>query len=139
MFLVRLVYASKVSEHFQPSDIETILKSAKDNNKRHGVSGILCFNHKYFLQCLEGSRAKVNEIFNIISRDPRHKEIVLLEYQTINYREFADWSMAYVPASILALDITFNYSTSQDLNPYEMSGESALQMLLALRSSVPSV
>lgn len=139
MFLVRLVYASTVSEHFQSSDIENILSFAKQNNARNGVSGMLCFNHKYFLQCLEGSRAKVNDTYNLIARDPRHNNIVLLDYQTITKREFSGWSMGYVPASVLALDITFNYSTSNDFNPYEMSGESAYQMLLTLRTTVPAI
>lgn len=139
MFLVRLVYASTVSEQFQPTDIERILKFAKENNARNGVTGMLCFNHKYFLQCLEGSRSKVNDTYNLIARDPRHKDIVLLDYQTITYREFSDWSMGYVPASKLTSDITFNFSSSNDFNPYTMSGESSSQLLLALRGTVPAI
>lgn len=139
MYLVRLVYASTVNEHFKSADIEKILAFAKDNNARNCVTGMLCFNHKYFLQCLEGSRAKVNETYNQISRDNRHKDIILLDYQVITYREFSDWSMGYIPTSKLTNDITFNFSRTNEFNPYELSGESAWQMLLALRSTVPAL
>lgn len=62
MFLVRLVYASQISDHFSADDIESILKKARKNNKKLNVTGLLCFNRKYFLQCLEGSRTNVNTI-----------------------------------------------------------------------------
>lgn len=56
MFLTRLIYTSSVSEQFSPDDISTILDAARNNNQKFNVTGMLCFNRKYFLQCLEGSR-----------------------------------------------------------------------------------
>jgi hypothetical protein len=57
MFLVRLIYASTVADTFKPTDIECILTTARKKNKQHGLTGMLCFNSRYFLQCLEGSRS----------------------------------------------------------------------------------
>ncbi|MFT6154311.1 MAG: hypothetical protein ACJA1X_001663 [Bermanella sp.] len=56
MFLTRLVYASTISENFNCDDIEGILAVARKNNKQNNITGMLCFNRKYFLQCLKGSR-----------------------------------------------------------------------------------
>lgn len=71
MFLTRLVYASTISESFTPDDIESILIAARKNNIKTNVTGILCFNRKYFLQCLEGSRTAVNKTYHHILNDPK--------------------------------------------------------------------
>lgn len=133
MYLVRLVYASSIGESFNPDDIEQILESARKNNKRENVTGLLCFNRKYFLQCLEGSRAKVNRIYHSILNDNRHKDIIILDYKEIVGREFDRWSMGYVPESSLTEPVNLKYSGGNQFKPYEMSGDSANQMMLAFR------
>ena len=55
MILVRLIYTSTVTEDFVPAEIDHILKTARANNKNRNVTGLLCFNNTFFLQCLEGS------------------------------------------------------------------------------------
>jgi hypothetical protein len=133
MFLTRLVYASTISENFSSSDIEEILKSARKHNKINNVTGMLCFNRKFFLQCLEGSRTKVNEAYHKILNDNRHSKIVLLDYKEIDMREFSNWSMGFMPESSLTAPINLKYSGRGEFLPYEMSGESAHQMMLELR------
>ena len=41
MFLVRLIYASKISDGFAPKDIESILQSARTYNVKTHVTGML--------------------------------------------------------------------------------------------------
>lgn len=41
MFLVRLIYASKISSDFGPEDIENILQSARTYNVKTNVTGML--------------------------------------------------------------------------------------------------
>ncbi|NIB42376.1 BLUF domain-containing protein [Pseudomaricurvus alkylphenolicus] len=137
MYLVRLIYTSRVSETFKSSDIEGILEVARGKNERNNVTGLLCFNRRFFLQCLEGSRAKVNQTYHQILNDPRHEEIVMLNYQEIISREFDRWNMGYMPESSLTYPINLKYSGTPEFDPYEMSGESAHQMMLALRDTVP--
>lgn len=139
MFLTRLVYTSTVSEEFSPTDIEEILVSARKNNSKACVTGMLCFNRKYFLQCLEGSRSKVNYVYHKILNDPRHSNIIMLNYQEISVREFSEWSMGYIPESSLTLPIIVKFSGSAEFNPYAISGESAYHMMLALKDFVPSI
>ena len=133
MFLTRLVYASTISDNFNCDDIEGILAAARKHNKRNHVTGMLCFNRKYFLQCLEGSRTKVNEAYHTILNDNRHSHIVLLDYKEIDVREFSHWSMGYMPDSSLTAPINLKYSGKGEFMPYEMSGESAHQMMLELK------
>lgn len=133
MFLTRLVYASTISEDFNCDDIEGILAVARKHNKRNNITGMLCFNRKYFLQCLEGSRTNVNNTYHKILNDSRHSHIVLLDYKEIYKREFSNWSMGYMPESSLTAPTSLRYSGHDVFVPYEMSGESAHQMMLELR------
>lgn len=139
MLLTRLTYTSMVSDNFLPNDIENILTTARKNNADSHVSGILCFNNKYFLQCLEGSRAEVNRIYNKILNDPRHTDVLILDYQEISEREFSEWSMGYMPETALTAPLNLRFSGYPEFNPYTMTGESAHRMMLAFKDCVPSV
>ena len=136
MYLVRLVYASKISAQFNEKDIVDILECARENNTKNHVTGLLCFSSSYFLQCLEGSRRSVNAIYQQILKDKRHENIVMLNYQEIIKREFSVWSMGYVPATALTRELNMAFSGTPEFSPYEMSGESAHQMMLALKESI---
>jgi len=139
MFLTRLVYTSTVAEHFSPLDIAEILEVARRNNSKVDVTGMLCFNNNYFLQCLEGPRTNVNKLYLNISGDPRHTDVILLNYEEITIREFSEWSMGYLPESSFSTPINLKFSRSSEFNPYEMLGESAYKLMLALRDTSPSV
>lgn len=139
MYLVRLIYVSEVERPVEVSDIEQILTSARVNNTAIGVTGMLCFHRKYFLQCLEGSRTRVNETYQRILKDPRHTNIVLLDYREIEHREFTEWSMGYMPESSLTEAINMKYSGTPEFTPYEMKGESCHQMMVELRQTVPVI
>lgn len=139
MFLVRLVYASTISTEFRPEDMNEILEKARHNNHKNDVTGALCFNRNYFLQCLEGSRTAVNMTYQKILKDPRHERVVLLEYQEIPRRHFKNWSMGYVPEKMLTDEINLMYSNSRKFDPYSMNGESAHGMMLELSDQIPMV
>jgi hypothetical protein len=139
MFLTRLVYTSTISEKFSDGDIANILDVAREKNKINNITGMLCFNRKYFLQCIEGSRTNVNETYRNILNDPRHDRIIMLDYKEIKAREFSKWAMGYMPESSLTAPINLKFSGGCDFNPYEMSGESAHQMMLSIKNSVPSI
>ncbi len=139
MFLTRLIYASTISEGFDLTTVENIIHAARENNQSLDVTGLLCFDHHFFLQCLEGSRTNVNHIYQRILNDKRHNNIIMLDYQEISAREFSNWSMGYIPSSSLTAPINLRYSGSSEFNPYKMSGESAYKLLLELKESLPSV
>ncbi|MFM2590307.1 BLUF domain-containing protein [Vibrio sp. TBV020] len=139
MFLTRLIYASSIAEGFNISDVENIIYSARENNSRLDVTGLLCFNQNYFLQCLEGSRTNVNHVYQQILNDHRHTKIIMLDYREISVREFSNWAMGYVPSTSMTAPINLRYSGSSEFNPYAMSGNSAHVLMLELRSSIPTV
>ncbi|WP_246128494.1 BLUF domain-containing protein [Pleionea sediminis] len=137
--MVRLLYISKTNGGFNSDGIESILASARKNNEKMDVTGMLCFSHKYFMQCLEGDRDNVNKIYHQIANDERHSDIVILQYSEIFTRDFSEWSMGYVPDTSITKELNLKYSNTAEFQPYLMAGESAHQFLLSLRDSLPSI
>lgn len=136
MRLVRLVYASRVAKSVDGAEIKKILKVSQDNNARDGISGMLCFSSKYFLQCLEGPRPAVNTAYNRILTDARHSEAELISFQEIARRDFANWSMGYTGEGLIARDTLFQFTPDGELHPTSLSADSAYAMLQALSEQV---
>jgi hypothetical protein len=102
MSLLRLAYISKSllsGDAREREHIADILMSSRRNNAEAEVTGALLATDECFAQVLEGERAAVEETYGRITRDPRHRDIVLLLTEPIEARQFPDWSMAYINPS----------------------------------------
>jgi len=126
--LVRLLYASR-AVNTSPEAIESILAQARQHNPENGITGILCYGGGIFLQAIEGGRMQVSELFGHIQKDPRHKDVALLEYEEIFERRFGGWSMGQVNLSKLNHSILLKYSEKPELDPYAVSGKVSLALL----------
>lgn len=71
-----------------------ILAVSRRNNRRVDVSGLLFFDGKRFLQALEGPADVVEETYERIRQDDRHRAAVVLSRRTVEEREFGPWEMA---------------------------------------------
>lgn len=136
MRLIRAIYASYKTDSLTREDIESILADSRANNARAEITGVLCFSHHYFLQCLEGSREQVNELYNKITRDSRHDEPFIIDYSEINERSFSSWAMGYVPDTAISRELILKYSPSGQFDPTQMSAASALGFLRSLTSTI---
>jgi len=139
MYLVQLIYASRRTKEFKADDIGEVLHVSRENNTKADVTGILCMGRDIFLQCLEGGRENVNEIYTRILRDDRHTDVVLLNYRDIMTRDFTQWEMAYIPEASITRAIMLMHSSDPEFDPYAMSGESCRRLLLALKEEVTTV
>lgn len=92
--LLQILYISTVSPT-EAVDLQSILAVARRNNQAEGITGLLMFNGKRFLQVLEGPAASVEQTFARIQRDARHRAHVVLSRKAVDRREFGDWSMAF--------------------------------------------
>ncbi|BFM51304.1 BLUF domain-containing protein [Marinomonas sp. THO17] len=136
MSLVCLLYASTISENFSPDDIKQILSSAERNNGKQHVTGMLTFDRRYFLQCLEGGRENVNQVYHRIARDPRHQRLEILDYQCVPHRAFANWNMGYLQNTQTLIELFYKYSPSNQFDPYQMSPEGAFMLLLDIKQEI---
>jgi hypothetical protein len=81
------------------ASVEQILVASQRNNARVGVTGALMFNSGCFAQVLEGGQSAVEDTFERIQRDMRHRETVVLLVEPTSRRAFSNWSMGYVGTS----------------------------------------
>ena len=127
--LVRLLYASRSAQPVAPEVIESILEQSRKHNPELGITGILCQSGEVFMQVLEGGRAPVNQLYNQIVRDERHRDVVLLHYEEIAERRFAGWTMGQVNLAKVNTSTLLKYCETPALDPYAMSGAAAMALL----------
>jgi hypothetical protein len=137
--LVRLLYVSRAANQQESAALtESIMAAARTYNPSNGITGVLCYGEGVFLQAIEGGREEINSLYNMILRDPRHENVVLMHYEEILERRFGGWTMGQVNLAKLNTSIVLKYSETPELNPYRMSGKVVLALLeeLMLTASI---
>jgi hypothetical protein len=132
--LVRLLYCSRAVDTSAEA-IEAILGQAHQHNPVTGITGIFCYGDGVFLQCIEGGRMQVSELFGTIQKDVRHKDVALLHFEEISERRFGGWSMGRVNISKLNQSALLKYSEKPELDPYSVSGRMSLALLEELAAT----
>jgi nitrogen-specific signal transduction histidine kinase/CheY-like chemotaxis protein len=91
-----LVYASRATDNFSEIDLIDILKLARRENEKAGITGVLIYHNSYFLQMLEGEFTTLNTLFHEhICKDTRHNNIVTLFQEFKPKRDFPNWNMGF--------------------------------------------
>jgi len=94
-----IVYCSQAAQHMDKEGLEKIIATAKHHNPIFGITGLLVFGSGIFFQWLEGPRDNVTSLFEIISADLRHSNVVLLTKEDeFRDRLFPNWDMELVAA-----------------------------------------
>jgi Sensors of blue-light using FAD len=77
-------------------EVESILATSARNNPERGITGLLLFNGRNFLQLLEGEESEVAALMERITQDPRHSGVSVLDRRAIAERACPDWAMKRV-------------------------------------------
>jgi uncharacterized membrane protein (DUF373 family) len=93
--MIQITYLSSATRAMSQGDLEDILKTARENNARLGITGMLLYGNKTFIQILEGEEGVVDELVKTIKRDPRHTNFQIVKKKPIDQHEYADWSMGF--------------------------------------------
>ncbi len=93
--MYNLLYTSTATQEVNYEILDTILQTARQNNVRLGITGMLLFNEGSFVQLLEGEEEKVKETFNKISLDNRHSNIEVVIEANASSRYFPNWQMGF--------------------------------------------
>ena len=100
---IRLLYLSAATTPFEQAALEALLEKSRANNEQVGITGALLYHDGSFLQVLEGPEGAVRSLFRVISRDPRHHSVYVVEDRPIAAPLFGAWSMGWVaPAAFVA-------------------------------------
>lgn len=131
---VRLLYVSKVAkiDTDLKKNLVDILDEAVDFNYRNGVMGVLYYGHGYFLQCIEGKKSVIDDLFfNKITNDKRHINCEVLYYIECNENLFSNWNMKFLPVNRKITEFFINYDL-EDFNPYLLTNETAVELVSIL-------
>lgn len=93
--MYRIMYLSTATVRFSDEELEQLLEVARKNNGEKNVTGLLIMKGRSFLQCLEGEKNDVLEIFGKIEKDERHDSIVQVVEEDETNRYFPKWFMGY--------------------------------------------
>ena len=77
-------------------EVDSILATSARNNPARGITGLLLFNGRNFLQLLEGEEGEVSGLMETITADPRHSGVSVLDRREIGQRACPDWAMKRV-------------------------------------------
>ena len=93
--MIQLAYLSATPVLLSADDIAQILLSSRSNNAKLEVTGLLVYKDGSVLQFLEGPDENVRKLFEKISQDKRHRNIILLYQKPIENRDFPEWTMGF--------------------------------------------
>jgi hypothetical protein len=89
---------------FDDVSLQELLQKARRHNSSVQVTGMLMYEKGVFLQALEGPREKVEALYQKISKDERHNNVMTIVDDDIKERHFGEWSMAYLRSEELKTD-----------------------------------
>ena len=78
-------------------DVQAILETSTRNNPSNGVTGLLLYNGRNFLQFLVGDHAELVALMSRIGKDHRHSGVSILHSATSSLRACPDWAMKRIP------------------------------------------
>ena len=95
--LKRIKYISRTSRTMSQDEVSELREVSVRNNVREGITGILIEVKGIFFQVMEGPGEAVDRLYERISKDDRHTEMLLLSsVDSLNMRMFPDWAMKTV-------------------------------------------
>jgi hypothetical protein len=113
--MIQLIYYSSASYPYSKEDLLEILNKSRENNERENITGILLYKDGSIMQVLEGDAEDVERRYAIISRDPRHKDVILVGEAEISERQFGDWTMGFRDLADSQLESLKGYNQSLNI------------------------
>lgn len=93
------VYVSSAVHRLPDTDLERLLRDARQFNAGAGVSGALLYHQGSFFQYLEGAPTDVDDAFRRVRASRLHHGIVELLHAPVAQRRFASWHMGFSHSS----------------------------------------
>jgi hypothetical protein len=90
----QIAYFSTAAEPQSTERLNDILITARTNNRRDSITGLLVAGGNRYMQVFEGPADAVKRLYTAIRRDPRHLCVTTLINRPVAERTFPRWSMA---------------------------------------------
>ena len=115
--MFRLIYRSTATQAMSAEEIALLLTNARRRNAVEGITGLLLYHNRQFLQVIEGNQNAVRECFDRVSSDTRHRGIRVLSEKPANTRAFTKWFMGYDDVKSLPPVARLGTLSSGPINP----------------------
>ena len=110
-------------------EIRQILTISRQRNAEVGITGALMFNKNCFAQVLKGPHDQLQETFERIQCDPRHSNVIILNFESMQTRHFSQWSMAYVSQEAADSAQFARIQKDSGFDPNQLTGERIYDLL----------
>ena len=98
--MYELLYCSSARPNLTADDIDNILKKSQDFNLEHSITGCLLYFDKQFIQLLEGNKDDIEQLYEVIKKDERHSNVLLMDESYKRFRFFPTWEMKFIELSL---------------------------------------
>lgn len=95
--IYELAYESVAKKGLPTTDIDEILETSRVRNSKSGITGCLVYYNRRFIQVLEGDQHAIQELYQKIKKDDRHRQVRIIAENAVEKRTFPEWGMAYFP------------------------------------------
>ena len=92
---IHLAYVSNAVAFMSLNELTAMLEQARQNNAELGITGMLLYKDKSFLQVLEGNADAVHGLYSRIQQDERHEKVKTLFDEPVEARDFPEWTMGF--------------------------------------------
>jgi hypothetical protein len=130
--MIHIVYMSRAVRPLSDKDLQELLDQCRRDNAARNVTGVLFYSHGNIAQLIEGDAEVLEPLFDVISRDGRHSNVVKLIDKPITVRSFSDWSMAFHPLEAGGFEALQGFLLPHHLPPSPSSLSIADAMLVDL-------
>lgn len=137
MPLYEIVYMSLACDAMSPDDLGALLDESRASNQAAGITGMLIYHEREFMQLLEGERAVIEALYERIEADARHQQVYRLWEGPIATRNFDDWTMAFVTLNDEAFKQHTGFASLKDEGLVALSRDNrGKKILLGLREEL---
>lgn len=126
--LSRLIYSSEPAQPLDDQQVMDILSTARRNNERNDVTGMLVFDSQAFLQVIEGGRDQLSALYASLVRDARHRRLTILGMGPVDERAFSSWQMGFAAAHAGHRSLFLKHGTSSRFEPDRLTAQAALAL-----------
>ena len=119
--LIQLIYSSRTTYPLNGKDLGSLVATAQVNNSTRGITGALCHASGTFLQCIEGERLAVNQLYLHLAKDKRHDEMEISTVSEIPERRFPNWTMGFFSYENEIGQLFLKHSRMAEFSPFSMN------------------
>ena len=138
MLIFHVIYVSTATEPLSSGQLQDLIHVSRQRNSSLGLTGLLLYADKRFMQVLEGPEPAVREVFESIQKDSRHKNIDTLRFEMKDVRHFPDWRMGFRNFTVAkeTLPVVSRFLEPDfDTRVFHDNSNEAYRLLLAFRNA----